>query len=159
MGADIDWKSIIYRGVESDELDYKAAQNWLQLPRSGKAKFVRHCLAMANTKGGYVVVGVGEDASGQPAVFTGLTPEEAQSFDPTAVGSFINRYADPQIDFTLERPVVDRTSARQVPSMNFCRGCSISAPQTRPAVLHTAPAKFTALSSVPCGTSGNSSDA
>ena len=107
MGADIDWKSIIYRGVESDELDYKAAQNWLQLPRSGKAKFVRHCLAMANTKGGYVVVGVGEDASGQPAVFTGLTPEEAQSFDPTAVGSFINRYADPQIDFTLERPVVD----------------------------------------------------
>lgn len=107
MGADIDWKSIIYRRVESDELDYKAAQNWLQLPRSGKAKFVRHCLAMANTKGGYVVVGVGEDASGQPAVFTGLTPEEAQSFDPTAVGSFINRYADPQIDFTLERPVVD----------------------------------------------------
>lgn len=76
MGADIDWKSIIYRGVESDELDYKAAQNWLQLPRSGKAKFVRHCLAMANTKGGYVVVGVGEDASGQPAVFTGLTPKK-----------------------------------------------------------------------------------
>ena len=35
MGADIVWKSIIYRGVESDELDYKAAQNWLQLPRSG----------------------------------------------------------------------------------------------------------------------------
>ncbi|MEI3004255.1 MAG: RNA-binding domain-containing protein [Victivallales bacterium] len=87
MGADIDWKSIIYRGVESDELDYKAAQNWLQLPRSGKAKPVRHCLAMANTKGGYVVVGVGEDASGQPAVFTGLTPEEAQSFDPTAVAT------------------------------------------------------------------------
>lgn len=107
MSADIDWKSIICRGVESDELDYKAPQNWRKLPRSGKAKFVRHCLAMANTKGGYVVVGVGEDASGQPAVFTGLTPEEAQSFDPTMVGSFINRYADPQIDFTIERPVVD----------------------------------------------------
>ena len=107
MSAEIDWKSIICRGVESDELDYKAAQDWRKLPRSGKAKFVRHCLAMANTKGGYVVVGVGEDASGQPAVYTGLTPEEAQSFDPTAVGSFINRYADPQIDFTLERPVVE----------------------------------------------------
>ena len=107
MNTDFDWKSIIYRGVESDELDYKAAQDWRKLPRSGKAKFVRHCLAMANTKGGYVVVGVGEDASGQPAVFTGLTPEEAQSFDPTLVGGFINRYADPQIDFTIERPVVD----------------------------------------------------
>ena len=107
MSADIDWKSIICRGVESDELDYKAPQNWQKLPRAGKAKFVRHCLAMANTKGGYVVVGVGEDAAGQPAVFTGLTEEEAQSFDPTMVGSFINRYADPQIDFTIERPVVD----------------------------------------------------
>ena len=107
MNTETDWKSIIYRGVESDELDYKAAQNWQKLPRSGKAKFVRHCLAMANTKGGYVVVGVGEDSAGQPAVFTGLTPEEAQSFDPTIVGSFINRYADPQINFTIERPVVD----------------------------------------------------
>ena len=107
MGADIDWKSIIYRGVESDELDYKAAQNWKNLSRAGKAKFVRHCIAMANTKGGYVVVGVGEDASGQPALFTGLTEEEAHSFDPTDVGNFINRFADPAVDFTLERPVVD----------------------------------------------------
>ena len=107
MGAEINWRDIIYRGVESDELDYKAAQNWQKLNRAGKVKFVRHCLAMANTKGGYVVVGVGEDDAGQPALFTGLTPEEAQSFDPTAVGTFINRYTDPQIDFSLERPVVD----------------------------------------------------
>ena len=108
MGTnDTDWRSIICRGIESDELDYKAAQNWKNLPRAGKAKFVRHCIAMANTKGGYVVVGVGEDASGQPALFTGLTEEEAHSFDPTDVGNFINRFADPAVDFTLERPVVD----------------------------------------------------
>lgn len=108
MGTnDTDWRSIICRGIESDELDYKAAQNWKNLSRAGKAKFVRHCIAMANTKGGYVVVGVGEDASGQPALFTGLTEEEAHSFDPTDVGNFINRFADPAVDFTLERPVVD----------------------------------------------------
>ncbi|MDD3116281.1 MAG: ATP-binding protein [Victivallaceae bacterium] len=108
MNAEYDWESIIYRGVESDELDYKAAQDWSKLNRAGRAKFARHCLAMANTKGGYVVVGVGEDESGQPTRFTGLTEEQAKSFDPTNVGNFINRFADPQIDFTIERPEVDK---------------------------------------------------
>jgi len=103
----IDWKSIIYRGVESEELDYKAALDWRKLNRGSKAKFVRHCLAMANTKGGYIVVGVGEDSAGQPSLFTGLTGEQAKSFDPTTVGNFINKYADPEIDFTIERPIVD----------------------------------------------------
>ena len=103
----MDWENIIKRGVESDELDYKAAQNWNKLTRTGRAKFARHCMAMANTKGGYVVVGVGEDASGKPCLFTGLTEEESQSFDPTEIGNFINRFSDPQIEFTLERPVVD----------------------------------------------------
>ena len=103
----MDWESIVKRGVESDELDYKAAQNWNKLSRTGRAKFARHCMALANTKGGYVVVGVGEDAGGKPAVFTGLTEEELQSFDPTEIGTFVNRFSDPQVEFTLERPVVD----------------------------------------------------
>ncbi len=102
-----DWKEIICRGAESDELDYKAAQNWHTLSRAGKAKFVRHCLAMANTKGGYVVVGVGEDSAGRPVDRTGLTEEQSASFDPTAVGNFVNAFADPAIDFTIERPIVD----------------------------------------------------
>ena len=102
-----DWDEVIKRGVESDVLDYKAAQNWNELSRSGRAKFARHCMALANTKGGFVVVGVGEDPSGKPSELTGLTEKEALSFDPTAVGNFVNRYADPQIEFTLERPVVE----------------------------------------------------
>ena len=32
-----DWRSIIFRGIESDELDYKAAQTWLILSRAGRA--------------------------------------------------------------------------------------------------------------------------
>ena len=102
-----DWEEVIKRGVESDVLDYKAAQNWNELNRVGRAKFARHCMALANTKGGFVVVGVGEDPSGKPSELTGLTEKEALSFDPTAVGNFVNRYADPQIEFTLERPVVE----------------------------------------------------
>ncbi|MDD5697345.1 MAG: ATP-binding protein [Victivallaceae bacterium] len=105
--SETDWENIIYRGVESEELDYKAAVDWRKLNRIGKSKFVRHCLAMANTKGGYIVVGVGEDAAGQPSLFTGLTPEQAKSFDPTIIGNFVNRYADPEIDFTIERPLVN----------------------------------------------------
>ena len=103
----MDWESIVKRGVESDELDYKAAQNWNKLSRTGRAKFARHCMALANTKGGYVVVGVSEDEGGRPALFTGLTEEELQSFDPTEIGTFVNRFSDPQVEFTLERPVVD----------------------------------------------------
>ena len=103
----IDWSALIYRGVESDELDYKAAQNWRDLDRRGKSKFVRHCLAMANTKGGYIVIGVGEDDSGKPSIFTGMNDRQSKSFDPTDVGHFINRFADPAIDFDIEKPVVD----------------------------------------------------
>lgn len=102
-----DWSSIIYRGVESEELDYKAAQDWNSLSRSGKAKFVRHCIALANSKGGYIVVGVGEDGAGRPTLYTGLTEKQSRSFDPTPVGNFINNYVEPELDFTIERPVVD----------------------------------------------------
>ncbi len=107
MKSAADWAETIKRGVESDELDYKAAMNWNTLTRQGRAKLVRHCLAMANTKGGYIVVGVGEDSSGRPCVFSGLSKEEIHSFDPSNVGPFINNYVDPPIDFTIERPTVD----------------------------------------------------
>lgn len=106
-GIPIDWKSIIYRGIESEELDYKSAQNWLKLSRVGKARLARHCMAMANTKGGYIVIGVGEDKSGKPCVYTGLTAQQSKSFDPTDVGNVINRYSDPPVDFDIERPVID----------------------------------------------------
>ena len=103
----IDWREIVQRGVETQELDYKAAQNWLHLSRVGKAKFVRHAIAMANTNGGYIVVGVGEDTNGNPTDYTGLTAEQLRSFDPSVVGQFINLYADPSIDFDIVRPAVD----------------------------------------------------
>ena len=101
-----DWKELVFRGVESDELDYKAAQDWEEIGRVGRAKFVRHLLAFANTRGGCIVVGVGEDSSGYPSRRTGLTPKQCASFDPTKVGSFVNQHVEPPIDFVIERPVV-----------------------------------------------------
>ena len=101
-----DWKELVFRGVESDVLDYKAAQDWDEIGGVGRAKFVRHLLAFANTRGGCLVVGVGEDASGYPSKRTGLTPKQSASFDPSKVGAFVNQHVEPPIDFVIERPVV-----------------------------------------------------
>jgi hypothetical protein len=103
----MDWREIVFRGVETQELDYKAAQHWTKLPRVGKAKFARHAMALANTRGGYVVVGVGEDENGNPTDYQGLDEDQLRSFDPSIVGQFINLYADPSIDFDIARPLVD----------------------------------------------------
>ena len=100
------WQELVYRGVESDELDYKAAQDWDELTKAGKAKFVRHLLAFANTRGGYLVVGVGEDGSGYPALRTGLSDKQCASFDPSKVGAFVNSHVEPPIKFTIERPLI-----------------------------------------------------
>ena len=106
-GGDALWRKLVYRGVESDELDYKSAMNWNLLSKSGKAKLVRHCLAFANTRGGYLVIGVGEDAAGHPSDYQGLSPEELHSFDPSTVTAFVHRLTDPPINFTIERPEID----------------------------------------------------
>ena len=102
-----DPEELVFRGVESDELDYKAAMNWNLLTKSGRAKLVRHCLAFANTRGGYLVIGVGEDSSGHPSVYQGLSKEELHSFDPSTVTSFVHHLTDPPINFTIERPEID----------------------------------------------------
>lgn len=102
-----DFAELVHRKVESDELDYKSAMSWRTMTRQEKGKILRHLTAFANTKGGYLVIGVSEDASGVPCNCTGVSEEEASSFDPTPVGDFINSHIEPPLDYTIERPTVD----------------------------------------------------
>ena len=100
------FEELVYRGVESDELDYKTHMSWNTMSRAAKGKLLRHLTAFAKTRGGYLVIGVSEDQFGNPNLCTGVSQAEAGSFDPSAVGSFVNSHIEPPIDFTIERPVV-----------------------------------------------------
>jgi len=102
-----DFAELVKRKVESDELDYKSAMSWRDMSRQEKGKIVRHLTAFANTRGGFLVIGVSEDASGIPCMYTGVSEEQAATFDPTPVGNFINSHIDPPLDYIIERPLVD----------------------------------------------------
>lgn len=101
------FEELVKRGVESDVLDYKGPMDFRTIGKAGQAKIARHMAALANTHGGHIVIGVGEDAGGHPSVYTGLTAAEAHSFDPSSVGPVINHMIEPPIDFVIERPLVD----------------------------------------------------
>ena len=101
-----DFEEMVYRGVESDVLDYKTHMSWRTMTRAAKGKLIRHLIAFANTRGGSLVIGVSEDQFGNPNLCTGVSADEAGSFDPSAVGNFVNSHVEPPIDFTIERPVV-----------------------------------------------------
>lgn len=102
-----DWREIICCGLENQQIDFKSHQNWETIGRVGRAKFARHAMALGNTLGGYVVVGVSEDQNGNPTDYIGMTEEEAASFDPSTVGQTINNFADPPVSLDIVRPVVD----------------------------------------------------
>lgn len=102
-----DFEELVYRQVESDVLDYKSRMSWRTMSRAAKGKLLRHLIAFANTRGGALVIGVSENDSGVPENRTGVSEEDAASFDPTPVADFFNAHVEPPLNFKIERPEID----------------------------------------------------
>jgi hypothetical protein len=103
-----DWSKVVYRNFESKELDYKAPCAWDENNKKACCEFVKDILALANTSGGWLVIGVSEGANG--FVHSGLSEEQAKSFDASRVNRFVQNYADPPINARIHKVVSDSRS-------------------------------------------------
>lgn len=96
--------SLINLSGEDDRLDYKAVYNLKgSQGTKDRVEIVRDIVAMANTFGGYIVLGVREAKDGSPEryVADGLTDEVCASLDisdlQTHVGSFVSEHIELQL--------------------------------------------------------------
>jgi hypothetical protein len=92
---------ILQRGHESKDFDYKSASGWNEADKKACCELVKDVLAIANTKGGFIAIGVSELSTGFS--FDGVTPAQAESFDTTRLNNFLQRYADPPINALLRK--------------------------------------------------------
>jgi len=93
--------NIIKQGYESKDLDYKGPFAWNEADKKTCCDVVRDILAMANTLGGYIVIGVSEVPTGYQ--WDGLSTEQADTFDTTRLNRFLQNYADPPINALLKK--------------------------------------------------------
>jgi predicted HTH transcriptional regulator len=93
-----DVEELLARRTENKSLDFKELLNWAAASAAEKGAVVKDVLAMSNTQsGGKIVFGV-RDHDFEPL---GLSETDVASFDPTRFSDFVNRYADPPIEFSL----------------------------------------------------------
>lgn len=95
----MDVGEIVNRGYESKDLDYKQATFWKETDKAACCELVKDILAMANTGGGFIVLGVEERNEGFN--FLGMSHEQLATFDTTRLNNFVQRYADPPINTRL----------------------------------------------------------
>lgn len=96
-------RELLHQGCEDRQLDYKAPMTWDEKDRIGCCEIVKDILAMANTYGGVIVIGVEEPIDGGAYRFTGLTESQLRSWETTRVNQFVQKYADPPINTTLHK--------------------------------------------------------
>jgi hypothetical protein len=93
--------NLILHPYESKEIDFKGPLAWNGNDKKACCEIVKDILAMANTKGGFIVIGVEDTKSGfNPK---GLTSEQIASFQSEEINRFVQRYAEPPINTTLSK--------------------------------------------------------
>jgi len=91
-----------------DHFDYKAATVWDEKDKKACCEFVKDILAMANTQGGFIAVGVSEQSGG--FTFDGLTDTQADSFETSRLNRFLQNYTEPPINTLLRKIAHDGKS-------------------------------------------------
>lgn len=101
MSKSQDLENLILHPYESKEIDFKGPSAWNGNDKKACCEIVKDILAMANTKGGFIVIGVEDTKSGfNPK---GLTSEQIASFQSEEINRFVQRYAEPPINTTLSK--------------------------------------------------------
>lgn len=93
--------NLILHPYESKEHDFKGPMAWNGVDKKACCELVKDILAMANTKGGFIVIGVEETGNG--FIPSGLTSAQLTSFQSEEINRFIQRYAEPPINTTLSK--------------------------------------------------------
>ena len=91
-----DLEAILRRGFETKDLDYKGPCIWNEKEKKACCELVKDVLAIANAKGGFIVIGVSEIPTGFS--WDGLTDEQCESFETSRLNRFIQNYTDPPIN-------------------------------------------------------------
>lgn len=98
--------SILTRGYESKDLDYKGPCAWDETNKKSCCELAKDILGMANTLGGFLVIGVSDESHG--FMWDGLSAEQAKSFDTTRLNRFVQNYSDPPINTLLRKVLYDK---------------------------------------------------
>jgi len=87
---------------ETRDVDYKAAMSWNEKDKATCCGIVKDVLAMANSGGGLIILGVDQqqDGSFQPS---GVPDRILPTWETTQVNNFVQKYADPPINTRLRR--------------------------------------------------------
>jgi hypothetical protein len=67
--------AVVCKGVESRDFDYKGPGSWKEFGTEARCQLTKDILAMANTSGGSIVIGVEERE--HRFVHTGLSSDQA----------------------------------------------------------------------------------
>jgi predicted HTH transcriptional regulator len=93
--------AILRRGYESKDLDYKGPMSWDETGKETCCGLVKDILGMANTAGGFIVIGVSETPTGFS--WDGLSATQLQTFETSRVNRFLQNYAEPPINALLRK--------------------------------------------------------
>ena len=99
IAASAELIAIIERNFESKGLDYKGPVEWNSGDKKACCELAKDIIGMANTEGGYIVIGVSELDEGFS--LDGVNAEQARSFESSEVCRFVQNYVDPPINVRI----------------------------------------------------------